>query len=83
MAHSFTKAELDVFKELFSHFDVDGDGAISTKELKTVLGSFEDMKLKFAEEIMDEKLDAMIKEIDTDGDGKVSYEEFVKMLEKK
>ena len=48
------------FKEAFSVFDKDGDGAITTKELGTVLRSL-------SQQPTEQELEQMINQIDTDG----------------
>ena len=47
---------------------------ISRDELKA-------MMLNLGEKLNDREIDAMIKAVDTDGDGMVNFEEFVKLLE--
>lgn len=54
-------------------FDADGDGRISKSELKTVMQNL-------GEKLTDDEIDFMIGEADLDGDGEVSYEEFVVMM---
>ncbi|XP_063164014.1 calmodulin-like [Candoia aspera] len=83
MSHEFTEAEIGVFQETFSHFDVDGDGVISRKELGTVMRSLEHILVHLQETFTDEKVEDMVKEADMDGDGKVTFDEFVSMLAKK
>ena len=39
------------------------------------------MMLNLGEKLSDREIDAMIKAVDTDGDGMVNFEEFVKLLE--
>ena len=57
----------------FSAFDKDKSGKISAKELKMMIGD--------EVEQTDEKVwNDMIKEADTDGDGEISYEEFIRMM---
>lgn len=52
-------------------FDKDGSGTISKDEIKEALGG------------LDEKIvDDIIKEVDQNGDGEISFEEFEKMMSK-
>jgi calcium-dependent protein kinase len=62
-------SEQSKIKDAFRIFDKDGDGKIDESELKAALDS-EDTKI-FKE---------MIKECDTNNDGKVDYDEFAKMM---
>ena len=54
-------------------FDTDNSGKISAQELKKVMANL-------GENLTDEEIDEMIREADTDGDGEVDYDEFVKMM---
>ncbi|KAF5928665.1 calmodulin-A-like [Diceros bicornis minor] len=58
---------------VFNAFDLDGDGYISVDELKQATG-------KLGEQLSEEELDVMIREADVDQDGRVNYEEFVRIL---
>lgn len=60
--------------EAFAVFDVDKDGFITKGELRQVMN-------RLGENLTDEQLDAMIKEADLDGDGKINAEEFKKLME--
>lgn len=60
-------------KQAFKVFDRDGNGTISVSELKSVMSSL-------GEKLTDGEIDAMIREADVDGDGEISYDEFVKMM---
>ena len=51
-------------KAAFRVFDRDGSGTISLDELRNVMKSF-------GEILTDDELDAMIKEVDKDGDGSI------------
>lgn len=53
-------------KEAFSVFDQDCDGFINTKELKQVMSNL-------GEKLSDEDVDAMVREADKDGDGKINF----------
>lgn len=65
--------EIAEIRKAFSVFDVDGDGAITSKELADVMRSF---GLNPSE---DELMD-MINKFDIDGDGMVSFPEFLQMM---
>merc|ERR1719430_585374 len=60
-------------REAFKIFDRDKDGYISMKELKKVASMLGTMLTK-------EELDEFMAEADADGNGKLDYDEFVKML---
>ncbi|CAN1285494.1 Calmodulin-2/4 (Fragment) [Linum perenne] len=60
-------------REAFRVFDKDQDGFISPSELR-------DGMLNVGERITDEELGQMVKEADIDGDGLISYDEFVQMM---
>ena len=68
----------DNFNEIFffSVFDKDGNGYISSAELRHVMTNL-------GEKLTDEEVDEMIREADIDGDGQVNYEEFVAMMTSK
>jgi calcium-dependent protein kinase len=58
----------------FSMFDKDGSGSISADEVKSVLGVGKNV---------DEKLWLdIVKEVDANGDGEISFSEFKIMMEK-
>ena len=63
----------DELREAFKVFDKDGNGFISSAELRHVMRNL-------GEKLTDEEVDEMIKEADIDGDGQVNYEEFVSMM---
>uniref|UniRef100_A0ACB8FM98 Uncharacterized protein n=1 Tax=Sphaerodactylus townsendi TaxID=933632 RepID=A0ACB8FM98_9SAUR len=70
MAHRFSEEQLAIVKEVFSHFDTDGNGTVTPEELGTALRSLEHILLHLGEKFTDEKMEHMIKEADVDGDGK-------------
>ncbi|XP_023020279.2 ecdysone-induced protein 63F 1 [Leptinotarsa decemlineata] len=57
----------------FKVFDLDGDGFITREELKVAMEMI-------GETVTDEQIDQVIVLADTDKDGKINYEEFVKLL---
>ena len=70
MSNNATEREL---AEAFKVFDREGNGYITSQELKHVM-------LKVADELTEEKVDAMIKQADVNGDGQIEYEEFIALL---
>ena len=60
----------DTLRDAFRFFDRNGDGYVSTKELRKALSTIGD-KLTKAESAK------LFKRIDANNDGKISYEEFV------
>jgi Ca2+-binding EF-hand superfamily protein len=62
----------------FNQLDTDGDGKITLEELQAALG---DSKKSDASMVATLKeLEGCVAEYDLDGDGAVSYEEFIRML---
>ncbi|WAR19715.1 CALM-like protein [Mya arenaria] len=59
--------------EAFRVFDKDGQGMISSAELRHVMTNM-------GEKLTDEEVDEMIREADQDGSGMVNYLEFVKTM---
>jgi len=59
----------------FSVFDRNNSGTISASELRDVM-------LSLGEALTDEELRELMTENDVDGDGEISYEEFVQMMGK-
>jgi len=57
----------------FKIFDKNKDGFITRSELKSAMR-------KIGEKVSDKQVDGMVKEADLDKDGKVNYDEFVKVL---
>jgi len=63
-------------KAAFKVFDQNGDGFISSQELKNVM-------MTLGEVLSEEEIQEMIREADADGDGKVCFVEFASMLSHK
>jgi len=66
----FSIPELKKFEEMFSTYDLDGNGFIDMMELKYMME-----QLKAPQTHL--QLKAMIKDVDEDNDGMVSYREFL------
>ena len=60
-------------KGTFKIFDRNGDGSISSDELREVMTSV-------GAKLTEDEITAMIDEADADADGSVDYEEFLKMM---
>jgi len=59
----------------FNKFDTDNSGSISPQEIKTILGLTNNSK-------MNEQINEIIKQVDTDNDGEISFKEFTAMMVK-
>jgi Ca2+-binding EF-hand superfamily protein len=69
---TLSEDEVAEIKETFKEMDVDGNGTITSEELKKVM--------KEQGEMLPEVLiDVMVAMADTDGDGKINFEEFLQM----
>lgn len=60
-------------RQAFKVFDKDGNGYVTADELKAVMASL-------GEKLSDAEVMEMVKEADSNGDGKIDYQEFVKMM---
>lgn len=71
--HGAFESEVDEMKAAFDVFDKNGDGDITAEELFSVLS-------KLGLEIDRDTINLMIKSVDINGDGTISYDEFKKMM---
>eukprot|EP01060_Flectonema_neradi_P001383 TRINITY_DN10824_c0_g1_i1.p1 TRINITY_DN10824_c0_g1~~TRINITY_DN10824_c0_g1_i1.p1 ORF type:complete len:156 (+),score=37.33 TRINITY_DN10824_c0_g1_i1:85-552(+) len=74
--HHLTEEELAEFKEIFDLVDEDHGGSISKDELRKLM---ETLRLKPT----DEELDAMMREVDSDGSGDIDFNEFVTVMSRR
>merc|ERR1712086_669278 len=58
----------------FKMFDKDGGGSISTDEIRQVLS--------FGQNLDEKVVNDIIKQVDANGDGEISFEEFAEMMKK-
>ena len=73
-----TAAREDKVKFAFQVFDLDGSGTIDADELKKIVKATNMASAKQ----LDRKTEWLMKQCDTDGDGNISYEEFVNLAKK-
>ena len=71
-----TEEELAEFREIFNLVDLDKGGTISKDELKQLMTT---LGLKPSAE----ELNAMVDEIDSDGNGEIDFDEFVQVMSRK
>ena len=69
-AGNFTDEEI---LEAFQAFDLDHNNFVGAAEIRHVL-------INIGEQVTDEEVDEMIRMVDTDGDGQVSWDEFYSMV---
>merc|ERR1719515_505266 len=68
-----TEQQIEQLKVAFSLFDKDGDGVVTTKELGTLMRSL-------GQNPADRDLEAMINEVDIDGNGTIDFPEFLSLM---
>merc|ERR1712004_480587 len=82
-------------KKAFDEYDLDGNGYLERGDLKRKMMSDVDkemakkkaemekqlaMKKKEMEKVVDQRVAAIVGKVDTDGDGKINFEEFKKVV---
>jgi len=75
-AKDLTEEQVAEFKEAFAIFDKDGDGTVTSTEIKEVMKSL-------GQNPTDLELQEMIEEVDEDGNGSIEFDEFLVMMAKK
>ncbi|KAK2071519.1 hypothetical protein P8C59_005935 [Phyllachora maydis] len=73
MAHNMSSEELTAYRDVFALFDKDKSGDITAEELGTVMRSLGINAS--ASELQD-----MVNEVDTDKNGKISFDEFLALM---
>ncbi|KAE9290950.1 hypothetical protein PR003_g25163 [Phytophthora rubi] len=73
VSHRTSTVNMDMFKETFALFDKDESGCIDRGELQGML-------LALGQQLSSSEIDNIMRQADTDGDGKISFTEFVSMM---
>lgn len=73
MADKITEKELIELKDAFSIFDKNNDGFIKKSNVREIL-------ISLGKVGSDEQVNRVIKEVDADGDGVISFPEFVSLM---
>ena len=74
MTDELTEDEIAEFKEAYSLYDTDGDGAITSEELGTIMRSL-------GQDPTEAELKDMITEVDADNNGMIDFPEFLTMMQ--
>jgi calmodulin len=75
MAATYFKTHTqDELRSAFRQFDQDGSGYIQADELENIM-------YKMGKRYSKAEINAMVKALDTSGDGKISFEEFAKIFQ--
>ena len=69
-----TKFNVEEMKAVFRIFDKDGDGYITADEIQEEMSKHGDV-------FTDQQIKQMMEGADSNGDGRIDYEEFVKLME--
>jgi len=75
--YDFTAAEIEEMERTFRKFDTNGDGYIDLVELGQVMKLIRTRQDDHVDEV---RLKKMMATVDSDGDGKMSFEEFVALV---
>lgn len=73
MSRTLSDEELDELREAFSHYDLNNDGVISTRELGTVLR-------QIGQNPTEAEILEMIKDLDKDKSSSIDFGEFTKLM---
>ncbi len=69
----FKKYSEDELRVVFRQFDQDGSGYIQANELENIMN-------KLGRHFNKSQIDAIVNSLDTSGDGKISFNEFVQLF---
>jgi Ca2+-binding EF-hand superfamily protein len=69
----FKKYSQDELRVAFRQFDQDNSGYIQANELETIMN-------KMGRHVSKSEINALVQSLDTSGDGKISFDEFVQLF---
>jgi Ca2+-binding EF-hand superfamily protein len=69
----FKKYSQDELRVAFRQFDQDDSGYIQANELETIMN-------KMGRHVSKSEINALVQSLDTSGDGKISFDEFVQLF---
>ncbi|XP_065663408.1 calmodulin-A isoform X7 [Hydra vulgaris] len=75
IADNLSSEQLKEYQDAFQMFDKDGNGFITTRELKSLMRSL-------GCNPTDSELQQIVNEVDADGNGKIDFPEFICLMEK-
>jgi len=75
LSERLTEEQIREYNDAFQAFDKDGNGYITTKELKSLMRCL-------GCNPTDSEVQQIINEVDADGNGKIDFPEFVQLMEK-
>ena len=70
-----TDDEIDMYREMFKQFDINGDGSVQKSELREAL------KSSSKREIESSEIEAIFTRLDLDNDQQISFVEFARMFQ--
>ena len=76
MIRNISEEQLEQCREIFNLYDKDKDGTIDSRELGDIMRSLGTYPSY-------EEINEMLKEVDTDNSGKIDFEEFLELFNKK
>ena len=76
MIRNISEEQLEKCREIFNLYDKDKDGTIDSRELGDIMRSLGTYPSY-------EEINEMLKEVDTDNSGKIDFEEFLELFNKK
>ena len=76
MTDNLSEEKIAEFKEFFESFDKDKDGYLTKKELCDIINST-------GHTLIESEMEAIVNEVDTDGNGSIDFKEFLGLMVRK